>query len=133
MSSVTAPGLTAFPPSSSAWAAIRPATRIASMISGGWTSGSVFRAGAGLSTYSGRAIDDGTNRRGLCTPGVNGARTGMPSTLRGTISAERLEEAGGGLDGLGRRAGVGDQDGEGEVAPIAGEPAVRVGDRKSVV
>jgi len=77
MSSVIAPGLTALPPSASACAAIRPATRIASMTSSVCTHGSVLRAGAGLSTYSGRTMDDGTWRRGDWTPGFNGARTGM--------------------------------------------------------
>jgi hypothetical protein len=77
MSSVVAPGLTALPPSARAWAAIRPATRIASIVSAVCTHGSTLRFGAGLSTYSGRAMADGTARRGDWTPGFNGARTGM--------------------------------------------------------
>ncbi len=53
-----------------AWAAIRPATRIFSMVSASLTSGPVYGAGAGRSTYSGRAIDAGTGRRGETTPGA---------------------------------------------------------------
>ncbi len=49
--------------SAMACAAIRPATRIRSIVSASLTSGPVYGAGAGLSTYSGRAIDEGTGRR----------------------------------------------------------------------
>ena len=62
-----------------AWAAIRPATRIRSIVSASLTSDPWSRAGAGRSTYSGRSIEAGTGRRGETTPGatlayVNGIR-----------------------------------------------------------
>src|SRR5690606_30547283 len=77
MSSVVLPGLTAFPPSSRACAAIRQAFRMASMTSGDRTPSPVSRFGAFLPTYSGRAMEEGTGRGGDCTPGVNGARSGI--------------------------------------------------------
>lgn len=40
------------------------------MISAGLTSGPVYRAARGWSTYSGRGIPGGTGRRGLIAPGV---------------------------------------------------------------
>ena len=43
-----------------AWAAIRPATRIFSMISGVCTHGSMLGAGRSRSTYSGRGMSAGT-------------------------------------------------------------------------
>src|SRR4051812_33967867 len=89
MSSVRAPGLTALPPSSSAPAAIRPATRIASMTSAGCTWGSVLRAGVGLPTYSGRSMCAGTGLWGVWTPGLSGARTDIPSTLRRSRRRDR--------------------------------------------
>ena len=60
-------------------AAMRPATRIRSMVSGSLTSGPVYGVGEGRSTYSGRAMLVGTLRRGESTPGateayVNGIR-----------------------------------------------------------
>src|SRR5882762_6026806 len=79
MSSVVAPGLTALPPSARARAASRPAIRMASITSGVRTPSLVSLAGCGLSTYSGRAIDMGTGRRGVCWPGLSGERTGMTS------------------------------------------------------
>src|SRR5689334_20248452 len=121
MSSVVAPGLTALPPSCSAWAAIRPATRMASTTSSGCTHGSVFRAGAGLSTYSGRGMDDGTGRRGDWTPGFNGARTGMRPTLR-----QARQEPGRGRHRLARLLRTGQQHRERQVALVPDEPAVRV-------
>ena len=49
-----------------------PATRIRSIVSASFTSGPVVRRpGAGRSTYSGRAMDAGTGRRGLMMPGVS--------------------------------------------------------------
>ena len=62
-----------------AFAAMRPATRIFSMVSASLTSGPVYFAGAGWSTYSGRGMSAGTGRRGETAPGatlayVNGIR-----------------------------------------------------------
>ena len=62
------PGRTFFPTSSSARAAIFPATRILSMISGVLTSGSPVR-GRFFPTYSGRGMLDGTLRIGETCPG----------------------------------------------------------------
>ncbi len=59
MSSVVLPGLTAFPPSSRACAAIRQASRIASIDLRCRTPSPVSRFGAFLSTYSGRAMEEG--------------------------------------------------------------------------
>ena len=53
-----------------AWAAIRPATRIFSIVSASLTSEPVYVAGAGWSTYSGRGIDEGTGRRSPTVPGA---------------------------------------------------------------
>src|SRR6478672_2989669 len=53
-----------------ACAAMRLATLIRSIVSASLTSGASSRTGAGLSTYSGRAIDAGTGRRGDTTPGA---------------------------------------------------------------
>ena len=62
------PGSTCLPTSASACAAIRPATRIASMVSASLTLGSpVF--GYRLPTYSGRLICAGTWRVGEIRPG----------------------------------------------------------------
>ncbi|GHF30121.1 hypothetical protein GCM10017786_75110 [Amycolatopsis deserti] len=47
------------------------------MTSGVRTPLPVSRFGAGLSTYSGRGMLAGTGRRGVWTPGVNGARWDM--------------------------------------------------------
>src|SRR3954447_11055249 len=77
MSSVVAPGLTALPPSSKACAAIRHATRIASITSGVRTPLPLSRLGAGLSTYSGRGMPAGAERRGDWMPDFNGARWTM--------------------------------------------------------
>jgi hypothetical protein len=50
------------------------------MISGDLTSGPVYGAGPGRSTYSGRGIDDGTGRRGETVPGWTAVRLeGMPA------------------------------------------------------
>ena len=57
-----------------AWAAIRPATRIRSRISGDLTSGPSNGAGAGRSTYSGRAMLASTGRRGEIVPGWTAVR-----------------------------------------------------------
>ena len=57
---------------------LRRRSASASMTSGGCTQGSVLRVGAGFPTYSGRVMCGGTGRSGVCCPGRNGARTGMP-------------------------------------------------------
>jgi hypothetical protein len=71
------PGATVAPPTASAPAAIRPATRMASITSGVCTQGSVLRAGAALPTYSGRGMCAGTGRIGATVPGVSSVRVGM--------------------------------------------------------
>src|SRR5690606_23203119 len=62
------PGWTCLPTSWSAWAAMRPATRMRSMISGVLTSGSPV-LGRFLPTYSGRTMWAGTFRMGETRPG----------------------------------------------------------------
>ena len=57
------------PTSTMACAAIRPAMRIFSMVSGVWTSEPVNLPGAGLPPYSGRSIEAGTGMVGLTAPG----------------------------------------------------------------
>src|SRR6476660_1158153 len=69
-SSVVTPGAMTAAAASMACAASRPATRIRSMVSASLTSGPSSRLGAGRSTYSGRAMDAGTGRRGDTTPGA---------------------------------------------------------------
>src|SRR4051794_38791869 len=64
-----------------ACAAIRPATRIRSMISGLFTSGPSYGIGPGRSTYSGRAMDEGTVRRGEIVPGSTAVMVAMPCSL----------------------------------------------------
>ena len=64
------PGTTWEPTRSRASAAILPAMRIRSMVSASFTSEPVNGAGAGLSTYSGRAMFAGTGRRGEILPGA---------------------------------------------------------------
>ena len=61
----------AAPTSAMASAASRPATRMRATVSASLTSDPVKRAGAGLSTYSGRGIESGTGRRGETRPGVS--------------------------------------------------------------
>ena len=53
-----------------ACAAILQATRIFSIVSASLTSEPVYFSGAGLSTYSGRAIVEGTGRRSVTVPGA---------------------------------------------------------------
>ncbi len=74
-SSVVTPGATALPTATSASAASREATRIRSMVSASLTSEPRKGCGSGLSTYSGRSMDSGTGRRGLCRPGRRTGRT----------------------------------------------------------
>ncbi len=59
-----------------AWAARRQAARMRSMVSASLTSLPSKGAGAGRSTYSGRAMWAGTGRRGLTAAGVTGAAAG---------------------------------------------------------
>ncbi len=63
-------GFTCRPTSASAWAAIRPATRIRSIVSASLTSGSPS-FGNFLPTYSGRSIPAGTGRIGEIRPGLS--------------------------------------------------------------
>lgn len=63
-SSVVTPGAMSLAASAIARAAIRPATRIASIVSGVCTSGPVYGVGAGFPTYSGRLMFPGTGRVG---------------------------------------------------------------------
>ena len=74
-SSVVTPGAMALPTSTSASAAMRPAMRIAAMVSASLRSGPSYGVGAGLPTYSGRAIDAGTSRMAETVPGARAART----------------------------------------------------------
>ena len=53
-----------------ACAAILQATRIFSIVSASLTSEPVYFSGAGLSTYSGRGIVEGTGRRSVTVPGA---------------------------------------------------------------
>ena len=64
------PGTTWEPTSSRAWAASRQATRIFAIVSASLTSLPVNGAGAGRSTYSGRAMESGTGRRGEIAAGA---------------------------------------------------------------
>src|SRR5580693_626630 len=80
-SSVVTPGATALPASTSAPAAIRPATRIFSITSGVCAQGSVPSLAVGLPTYSGRAIHLGTDSVGDNTPGESAVRAGMTASL----------------------------------------------------
>src|SRR6202453_5060205 len=80
-SSVVTPGATALPASTSAPAAIRPATRIFSITSGVCAQGSVPSLAVGLATYSGRAIHLGTDSVGDNTPGESAVRAGMTASL----------------------------------------------------
>ena len=68
-------------PSAIARAAMPPAMRIFSMISGGCTHGSVLFAGRSRPTYSGRAMCAGTVRIGVGMPGVRAVRS-MRSRVR---------------------------------------------------
>ncbi len=54
-----------------AWAAIRLAILIFSMVSADFTSEPVNFSGPGLPTYSGRGIDAGTGSCGLTVPGTS--------------------------------------------------------------
>ena len=58
-------------------AAMRPATRIFSIISGVCTHGSVPSFTVGFHAYSGGAIERGTDSVGESTPGLRAVRTGM--------------------------------------------------------
>ena len=71
------PGATALPDSTSARAAIRPATRIFSITSGVCTQGSLPSWAVGLPTYSGRGTRLGTGRVGDSSPGESAVRAGM--------------------------------------------------------
>jgi hypothetical protein len=53
-----------------ACAAMRPATRMRSIVSASLSGEPVKRAGPGRPTYSGRGIDSGTGRSGETTPGA---------------------------------------------------------------
>src|SRR5271156_4872690 len=79
--SVVTPGATALPASTSAPAAIRPATRIFSITSGVCAQGSVPSLAVDLPTYSGRAIHLGTDSVGDNTPGESAVRAGMTASL----------------------------------------------------
>src|SRR3954453_21403257 len=89
ISSVVTPGLQCSPASWVACAAIRPATRIFSMVSGVCTCEPRHSFGRFLPTYSGRTICAGTARHGDCFPGTNGARTVMRPAYRRGIGAYR--------------------------------------------
>ncbi|GAB7107978.1 hypothetical protein JCM4814A_62920 [Streptomyces phaeofaciens JCM 4814] len=65
------PGAISFAASAIACAAIRPARRIASTVSGVCTSGPEYGVGAGLPTYSGRRMFPGTERVGDSSPGTS--------------------------------------------------------------
>ena len=71
-SSVVTPGAMCSATAAIACAAIRPATRIRSMVSWDCTQLPVYGSGIGLSTYSGRAMCIGTSRRGDTIPGRSG-------------------------------------------------------------
>src|SRR5882724_13704807 len=80
-SSVVTPGEMIFAASAIARAAIRPAIRIASIVSGVCTSGPVYGVGAGLPTYSGRRMFPGTERAGESSPGTSSDWPDMPASL----------------------------------------------------
>src|SRR3954470_3054817 len=80
-SSVVTPGAMVFAASSMARAAMRPAIRIASTVSGVCTSGPVYGVGAGLPTYSGRRMFPGTERVGESSPGTSSDWPDMPASL----------------------------------------------------
>ncbi|MFC5042556.1 hypothetical protein [Ornithinimicrobium kibberense] len=60
---------------------MRPACRIRSTVSSSLTSVPRNGAGAGRSTYSGRAMPAGTGRRGLIFPGARGMLVGIGSSV----------------------------------------------------
>ncbi len=76
-SSVVTPGATALPASTSARAAIWPATRIFSITSGVCTHGSLPSWTVGFQAYSGRGTLPGTGRVGDNSPGESAVRAGM--------------------------------------------------------
>ncbi|GGU60607.1 hypothetical protein GCM10010502_08870 [Kitasatospora aureofaciens] len=80
--SVVTPGAISFAASSIARAAIRPAIRIFSIVSAVCTSGPVYGVGAGLPTYSGRAMCAGTLRVGDWMPGTRAMAASLAAGSR---------------------------------------------------
>ncbi|GAB3923780.1 hypothetical protein GCM10011575_02010 [Microlunatus endophyticus] len=75
------PGAIASEAACIAWAAIRPAIRIFSIVSALWTWDPVYGAGPSLSTYSGRGMAAGTARRDEIGYGLIGDATGSTQAI----------------------------------------------------
>src|SRR4029453_8331782 len=88
------PGLQCSPASCVACAAMRPATRIFSMVSASCVIGPSQVAARLRPTYSGRAIAVGTSRQGEILPGRNSVRTVMSKTLARLEDGHAVDAAG---------------------------------------